>query len=95
MGFKWKDREFEKLDQVIAAALALKGEEQQAFVKAYCATGAYARQNIGYVSGYYENATRFEICRVFETAHPIFGTSNPTPEEAFELGKKLGESVNK
>lgn len=93
MSFKWKNREFTMLDEIVEAALALKGEEQQAFVKAYCATGVYARQNVGYFSGYYDPAKRLEICKVFETAHPIFGTSNPTPEEAFELGKKFGESL--
>jgi len=89
--FIWKGKKLEKLDQIIAAALELKGKEQKEFVKAYCAIGPYARQNIGYCSGYYDRKTAAEIVRVFETAHPIFGTSTPTTEEAFELGKKLGE----
>ena len=93
MGFKWKTRTFERMDELIDAALALKDEEQREFVKAYCDSGIYARQNIGYFSGYYDGPTRLELCRIFETAHPFFGTTTPTPEEAFELGKKFGASL--
>lgn len=89
--FVWKGRQIEKMDDVIATGLALKGEEQKEYVKAYCSMGPYARQNIGYVSGYYDSETRAEIQKVFETAHPIFGTSTPSGEEAFKLGQKLGE----
>lgn len=91
MSFEWKNKTYETYDKIIDAALELQGEEQQAFVKAYCDTGAYARQNMGYFSGYYGNEKRLEILRVFETAHPIFGTSAVTPEEAFALGLKLAE----
>ena len=93
MSFKWKNQEYKLLDEIIDTALTLKGEEQKEFVKAYCAMGVYARSNIGYFSGYYESVKRLEICKVFETTHPIFGTSTTTPEEAFEMGKKWGESA--
>jgi hypothetical protein len=89
MSFKWKNKTYEQYDQIIDAALALQGEEQRAFVEAYCATGEFARQNIGYFSGYYTNDRRLEILRVFETSHPIFGVSAITKEEAFALGQKL------
>jgi hypothetical protein len=92
MSFKWKNREFKLMDEIIEAGLSLKGEEQQAFVKAYCETGMHARGNVGYFSGYYDNAKRAEICKVFGTSHPIFGTDPVTPDEAFELGKKFGEA---
>ena len=88
--FKWKDRSFTLMDEIIEAALALKGEEQREFVKAYCALGMHARTNVGYFSGYYPFEKRLEICKVFETTHPFFGLSQPTPEEAFEMGKKFG-----
>lgn len=92
MSFKWKKKTFDKMDEIIEAALALTGAEQQDFVKAYCESGAYARSNIGYFSGYYDNARRAEICKVFGTSHPIFGTDPVTPDEAFELDKKFGEA---
>jgi hypothetical protein len=48
--------------------------------------------NLGYFAGYYDNETRAPVERLFNTAHPIFGSIKengvPTPEEAFEAGVK-------
>jgi hypothetical protein len=30
-----------------------------------------------------------KIQEVFKTAHPIFGRTSPTPEEAMNMGKKM------
>ncbi len=46
--------------------------------------------NIGYFTGYYDSDTAQRVMRLFRTAHPIFGTSTPTAEEALEAGRKLG-----
>lgn len=89
MSFEWKNTQYETYDQIIDAALALKGEEQRAFVSAYCATGSFAKQNIGYFSGYYTNEKRLEILQVFDTAHPIFGTATVSPEQADVMLEKL------
>ncbi len=55
------------------------------------------RQNLGYFAGYHDYETRIRIEQLFNCVHPIFGAAAehiPTPEEAFELGKKLGEKMS-
>lgn len=51
--------------------------------------------NLGYFAGYYDNETMARVNKLFATTHPIFGNIAPTPKEAFELGKKLGESMKR
>lgn len=59
-----------------------------------CEDGRWvAMQNIGYMAGYYDEDIRQKVYQFFEVEHPIFGTRTPTPEEAFEEGKKLGEAI--
>jgi hypothetical protein len=52
------------------------------------------RHNLGYYAGYYDSETRTRVERLFQCAHPIFGAigekGQPTPEQAFEMGKVLG-----
>jgi len=53
------------------------------------------RSNLAYLAGYYDDATRLRVERLFCCAHPIFGKASehiPTIEEAFELGKKAGRN---
>jgi len=51
-----------------------------------------ARENLAYRAGYDDNETRARVERLFKCAHPVFGSiavnGPPTPEEAFELGKR-------
>jgi len=53
------------------------------------------RQNLGYFAGYYDDETRLRVERLFQCAHPIFGSiaehGAPTQEEAFNMGVALGE----
>ncbi|HEX7787836.1 MAG TPA: hypothetical protein VF653_16580 [Methylomirabilota bacterium] len=51
------------------------------------------RQNLGYYAGYYDHETMERVNRLFRTTHPIFGSTAPTPEEAFEAGKRFGERM--
>lgn len=44
-------------------------------------------QNIGYLSGYGSQGERHLICDIFGTTHPFFGDTDPTPDEAFQMGK--------
>jgi hypothetical protein len=50
-----------------------------------------AAQNIGYYAGYYDTTTMNRVMELFHTKHPIFGTDIPSAEEAFQMGKALGE----
>lgn len=49
------------------------------------------KQNLGYYAGYYDSETRRRVERLFQCAHPIFGSieekGEPTAEEAFEMGR--------
>ena len=51
-----------------------------------------ARENLGYYAGYYDNATRLRVEKLFSCTHPIFDQASlgcPTAEEAFKLGAEL------
>ena len=56
---------------------------------------AALRSNLAYYAGYYDAETRARIERLFKCEHPYFGAiaekGQPTPEEAFAMGKELGE----
>ena len=55
---------------------------------------ALERTNLGYFAGYYNRETSERVQRLFTCVHPIFGGVDnfPTPEEAFELGKKVAST---
>lgn len=90
---RYKEKDLKTYAEIIDYALALKGEAQREFVEAYAKTSPYALQNVGYFSGYYDSKTGLRIQRVFKTAHPIFGRRIPSPDEAFEAGKKLAREL--
>lgn len=54
-----------------------------------------AKGNIAYYAGYFSNETRERIEELYSCAHPVFGSIKdngaPGPEQAFEMGKKIGE----
>lgn len=93
MKMQWKDETYCKITDIIDKALSLEGAEQREFVKEFCALGPYARQNVGYFSGYYNEEKARKIMEVFETSHPIFGSHRPSAQEAYEMGKSLGKTA--
>lgn len=57
-----------------------------------------ARDNLGYMFGYYDSDTRKKLYALFPVNHPIFGPEfgrgdDPSPEEAFKIGEKIGEKI--
>jgi hypothetical protein len=70
-------------------------EEAQAFILAYEAENPHARDNVGYLAGYYSREKANQIYEWFGVSHPIFGYREPTPEEAFYAGMKLAEDSKK
>lgn len=50
-----------------------------------------ADSNVGYICGYFGDMAA--MLAFFQTSHPIFGTTTPTHDEAFEAGKQLGEKA--
>lgn len=91
MAFEYKNQRLEKYGDIIDKALSLEGKEQEDFVDAFAKAGPYALENIGYWSGYYSREMSAKIQEVFKTSHPIFGRTQPTAEQAFEMGKTLGQ----
>lgn len=63
-------------------------EEAQAFMRIYRAENEFADENIGYLSGYYGHNNMRRIQEWFGVAHPIFGNTVPTPDEAFNAGAR-------
>jgi hypothetical protein len=41
--------------------------------------------NIGYFAGYYDHTFADRVYSLFQTEHPIFGLTHPTPKEASRL----------
>lgn len=60
-----------------------------------------ARGNIGYILGYYSGETQELWYGILDNvSHPVFGYgfgrgTNPTPKEAFEMGKALGKKARR
>lgn len=54
-------------------------------------------QNLGYYAGYCCDDTRRQVEGLFHCSHPIFGSiaknGAPTPEQAFEAGRKTGTTL--
>jgi hypothetical protein len=54
-----------------------------------------AKGNIGYFAGYYDNKVRVRVEKLYNCAHPIFGSiaekGAPGPMEAFKMGLNLGK----
>lgn len=52
-----------------------------------------AKSNLGYYAGYYDSQVMARVQKLFNCVHPVFGSVEPTAEQAFEMGKKMGERV--
>ena len=51
------------------------------------------KSNIGYYAGYGSVDDMKKVFKLFDTAHPVFGTTIPTAKEALEMGKKAGREL--
>jgi hypothetical protein len=92
-GFEWKGKRVLTIGDLGSAAAALETEEEgAAFMKAYLAVNVHAYANVGYVAAYYDSTTAQRIYRLCGTAHPVFGTTTPTPEAAFDAGQRMAKA---
>jgi hypothetical protein len=75
-------------------AAALVEQEAAEMAEAYRwsieAAKAKLLADIGYCTGYYDNATADRVMDLFETEHPIFGKTHPSAEEALRMGMEYG-----
>lgn len=51
---------------------------------------AALRHDIGYFAGYYDSATADRVYEMYDTEHPVFGKTHPTPAVAFRMGFEMG-----
>lgn len=91
----YNGKEFSGLKEIIDHGLEMfKSKDQfRDYLTWVKNLGPYALQNIGYMSGYYKEDTMLKIQEIFETAHPVFGRTVPTSEEALTMGEKIGKSL--
>jgi hypothetical protein len=48
------------------------------------------RRGLAYWAGYFSDETRRRVERLYKTAHPVFGTIAPDPEQALAAGINHG-----
>ncbi len=58
-----------------------------------------ARYNLGYMFGYFDPEDRKKLYSIFTVDHPVFGHGfgrgrDPSPEEAFKTGEKIGNEIS-
>jgi hypothetical protein len=108
-GFEWYGQKLTTMGEIFDEALRLIDlEDPLLFTEFIDDYGTYldsqhpdedgrylARQNLGYMAGYYDRDVACKVYDAFETEHPIFGKSFPTPEEAFDKGKEWGEAIKR
>ena len=88
---RWKGYNLETMGEILKAVVACETrEEAKEFMKLYRAFTPHADSNIGYGIGYYDQETVKRINDWCGVQHPIFGTREVTPQEAFNEGVKWG-----
>ena len=91
----WKDREIktggDMMNVVIEICRSNNRAEAQEFMRLYEIITPHARDNIGYMAGYYSPEEADQIYDLFGVSHPIFGKTHPNAEEAFRAGCRLGQ----
>ena len=92
---RWKGRTLKTYGDIMDHGInkCKTPEEARRFMKLYRKETVHAAANIGYISGYYDSANMRRIQDWFQVAHPIFGSYEPTPKEAFETGKRMGKEI--
>lgn len=77
---------FERMIQEALATTSIPREEAEKMQRA----------NIGYFAGYYGAETQRRVEEFYGAIHPVFGSvahsKVKTPQDAFDLGLKMGES---
>lgn len=81
------------VDLLDAVAKVGSPEEAQEFLSAYRQVNPYAEDNIGWMIGDVDRDLGGRIIEWFGCSHPVFGTTFPTPEEAFSKGLEMGRAM--
>jgi hypothetical protein len=80
---------------LVSECMALRKERGESCSRKVCEK--IQRENIGYYSGYWPIEVQERVEILYKTVHPIFGSTstkqgmkNREPENAFNLGQKMG-----
>lgn len=72
--FTWDGQQIDTVGELFNGAVAAMRSGQAAeFFAAYSAVNAHAGENLGYVFGYADDATRRELYAAYRVVHPVFG----------------------
>lgn len=94
--FRWKGKPLLTMGDVCDAVVQCKTKaDAESFMAEYRKITPHAEANVGYFTGYLTNAECRRIQSLFGVSHPIFGTTIPTPEEAFKAGVKWGKRMRR
>ena len=87
--FRWKGKPLLTLGDVSDAVIQCQTKaDAKSFLASYRRITPHAEANIGYLTGYFTDDECRRIQDLFGVSHPIFGTTIPTLEEAFNAGVK-------
>lgn len=92
--FVWKGIEISTHGDVLHAMNIIyesgNKEDAQSFTQAYLAENEFARENMGYLTGYEDPDKMVELQKFFKIAHPVFGYKyKPTKTEIASMTSRL------
>jgi hypothetical protein len=91
----WKGKELKTIEDLMLRGIdqCNNKEEAQQFILQYVEENIHARENIGYLAGYYDRDDQARIFDWFDVCHPIYGR-NPLPTKIMmEMGMRMGERM--
>lgn len=93
----WKNKELKTVGDHIEAMRNLKGQrEPKKFIDLVRQENPqHANRNIGYLTGYFNGEDAKRLRSWLMVSHPFFGDLSPSPKEAFQLGKWMGEKARR
>lgn len=80
--------------QIHLAAQRREGRPVESYTEALHS----CKGNIAYMAGYHDHEVRVRVEYLFDAVHPLLGPAamgRPSVEEAFEMGKRMGESIKR
>lgn len=94
---KWKGKTLKTIDDLMRLGIDKcdTPEEAQRFIMEYVMENNHARDNIGYLAGYYSHADKHRIFKWFDVVHPIFGTKDLSNDELMRIGVEMGKRMAK
>ena len=90
----WKGYTLKSYEDLLHAIVRVADKaEAQEFLRVYEAVNPHARENIGWAVGDLSRDEGRRVLELFECPHPVFGTTYPTPQEAFDMGRAAGAKL--